>query len=394
MEDGSGSDRERKSSATAWIYSQFHKGGPAYRVKEAVYHRYYCNACLAHETAAVKTAREQYGQQGRGVTADVLRTIAMGRIEFFTPRQDLMLEHLRLYCQHVLPDTPKEANTIHRILSQLSSDVYTNPYDFGSIYEILAHPKTPKGKLDLLVPGSASPANIFKGHERSLLRRSSKRQKEKARNKQRIKRAKLESYRNDELDESATEGSEDRGESVTDVMDTKRHKEDDRASSEEEGDTTFEDENEENEEDEEEVEPPEVDYPSSDLLKALSAHAGAHYASRGLLSSNVQPVDTEGIRLPSMVQALDGSALIALAILTQELVRSTVITPRVPEPPEVHFARKVGKRGLGNATRSRELKEWTDAVLSALPAGETRGIRDLTALMGGDNSTDSPGHMA
>ena len=361
MEDGSGSDRERKSSATAWIYSQFHKGGPAYRVKEAVYHRYYCNACLAHETAAVKTAREQYGQQGRGVTADVLRTIAMGRIEFFTPRQDLMLEHLRLYCQHVLPDTPKEANTIHRILSQLSSDVYTNPYDFGSIYEILAHPKTPKGKLDLLVPGSASPANIFKGHERSLLRRSSKRQKEKARNKQRIKRAKLESYRNDELDESATEGSEDRGESVTDVMDTKRHKEDDRASSEEEGDTTFEDENEENEEDEEEVEPPEgmlVDSPhatslisrlssrlsflsvsclpfnlvscrmsyTQDLLKALSAHAGAHYASRGLLSSNVQPVDTEGIRLPSMVQALDGSALIALGTFSFTAPERTVLS--------------------------------------------------------------------
>lgn len=54
------------------------------------------------------------------------------------------------------------------------------------------------------------------------------------------------------------------------------------------------------------------DFPSSDLLKALQAHAGDMYAGRGLMSTESRPKDEEGKRLPSMIQAMDGSALIAL----------------------------------------------------------------------------------
>lgn len=86
--------------------------------------------------------------------------------------------------------------------------------------------------------------------------------------------------------------------------------------------------------------------------------------------------------------------LICIAILSQELVRSAVNTPRSPEPPQVHFNRKPGTKGSGFSTRSRATKMWTDAVLSALPEGEVRGIRELQELMGfkkGKSSSERDG---
>lgn len=199
---------EDKKRAITWIYSQFRKGAPAYTVRETVFHRYYCNYCLENEIAAVKIAREQYGQQGRDASLEVLRSIAMGRIEFYTPRHDHMLEHLRLYCEHVTSDISKEVRATWRILAQNTGSTYINPYDFGSIFELLAFPKTPQGHLDLLVPGSASPAMIYQCQERALLKRSSL--KEKRRGEIR-KRAKFDTKAPAELDPSATEASDEEG---------------------------------------------------------------------------------------------------------------------------------------------------------------------------------------
>ena len=109
-------DDDSKTTAIRRIYAHFYKGGPAYKIKEVVYHRYYCKACLDNETAAVKAAREEYGQQGRDASVEVLQAIAMGRIEFFTPRHDLMLDHLRLYCEHATEELQEEAKSLQLIL--------------------------------------------------------------------------------------------------------------------------------------------------------------------------------------------------------------------------------------------------------------------------------------
>lgn len=55
-----------------------------------------------------------------------------------------------------------------------------------------------------------------------------------------------------------------------------------------------------------------ADFPSSDLLKALQTHAGDLYARRGLMSTEAKPKNAKGEKLPSMIQAFDGSALVAL----------------------------------------------------------------------------------
>ena len=55
-------------------------------------------------------------------------------------------------------------------------------------------------------------------------------------------------------------------------------------------------------------------FPESDLLKMLQSHAGTLYADRGLMSTAAHPKDPlTGTAIPSMIQALDGSALIALS---------------------------------------------------------------------------------
>ena len=57
-------------------------------------------------------------------------------------------------------------------------------------------------------------------------------------------------------------------------------------------------------------------FPESDLLKMLQSRAATLYTERGLMSTAAHPKDPlTGAAIPSMIQALDGSALIALGEL-------------------------------------------------------------------------------
>lgn len=122
------------------------------------------------------------------------------------------------------------------------------------------------------------------------------------------------------------------------------------------------------------------DFPSSDLLKSLSTYTAGLYAAQGLLSTASKPVDGEGIAIPSMLQALDGSALIAMGILTQELVKDQLNIPRLEQDigraPSHLFRRTPGQRGLGSHF-SKEDKEEAYALLRNVPSGSEQGIRHI-----------------
>jgi len=52
-----------------------------------------------------------------------------------------------------------------------------------------------------------------------------------------------------------------------------------------------------------------------DLLKGIQNYAASFYKSRGLMKTNKKVRDEKGQKMPSMIQKLDGSALVALGRL-------------------------------------------------------------------------------
>lgn len=177
---------EREACIRAVFDAFFTEGGTAYTRDEIPVSRWYCSACLRAEMGSVRRAREEFGQ-GLNVSEAVLQTIgklepplkhihavligaseAMGKLEFYLPRYDNLLRHVRRFCAHQPRRARKVARALRDRLRELAaSAVYRNPADYGSVYEETAYPKLLP--VPLTVPGSASPASIFAAHERALL---------------------------------------------------------------------------------------------------------------------------------------------------------------------------------------------------------------------------------
>ena len=218
------------AAALDYLYSYYTVSGTAYTYGAGTaVPRYYCTACLKSEVVAVRSAREKYGQ-GQNAPAAVLEGIAKGRIEFFYPsvpvpvpaehaepdvpvastsaaraqppprndavwmrvRVDSLLRHIIRHCPFVRYKYRKEVRARCAVLtSSLGDDdvddeqdeqmgnatasAAANRFDFGSVFEVTRYPKYAGRSLELLVPGAASPGQIFKSHEDMLLRRAKRR---------------------------------------------------------------------------------------------------------------------------------------------------------------------------------------------------------------------------
>ena len=220
------------AAALDCLYSYFTVSGTAYTYGAGTaVPRYYCTSCLKSEVVAVRSAREKYGQ-GQNAPAAVLEGIAKGRIEFFYPsvpapvpaghvdpdvpvastsaagadppqrndavwmrvRVDSLLRHIIKECPFVRSKCRKEVRArcaVLTITSALGDDeeeeddeqdeqeatvsAVSNRFDFGSVFEVTRYPKYAGRDMELLVPGAASPGQIFKSHGGMLLRRAKRR---------------------------------------------------------------------------------------------------------------------------------------------------------------------------------------------------------------------------
>lgn len=154
----------------------------------------------------------------------------MGRLEFWLPRYNSLLGHVRKYCPNQTRAARKQAQGLYLRIRDLNYSVYRNPADFGSVYEETAYPKYTQNDDDLLRPGSAAPAQIFAAHEQSLLKiaKTKRKRRQEARNKldriagpsgSRHTEEGVDADEGDEVDSSETEVSEpdDQGKGHADI---------------------------------------------------------------------------------------------------------------------------------------------------------------------------------
>lgn len=209
--------------------------------------------------------------------------------------------------------------------------MYFNPYDYGALYDAVQFPKYADLNQDIQ-PGSASPAHIFAAHEATLLTRARKHQagyerSQRARS-QRGGTATDDAGTEEDNDEELYDSDDFTEAQVVPTHQAKTSKNTVELDTSKVYKVDADDEHNE----------PEVpagmsifvenslnrllipscvipDFPASDLLKALQQHAGNMYAKRGLMSTEKKPKTEDGERIPSMIQAFDGSALVALGRL-------------------------------------------------------------------------------
>lgn len=494
------------AAALDYLYSYFTVSGTAYTYGAGTaVPRYYCTACLKSEVVAVRSAREKYGQ-GQNAPAAVLEGIAKGRIEFFYPsapapvpaehaepdapvastsaaraqppprndavwmrvRVDSLLRHIIKDCPFVRDKYRKEIRARCAVLTSALGDdeeddeqdeqtgdatasAAANRFDFGSVFEVTRYPKYAGRNLELLVPGAASPGQIFKSHEGMLLRRAKRRRdsayitKERKEKKQRRKEEKRERKRaraeskgkgkgkgriDFDLDPSLLGDADAENANADDRQERQEREDEDSSDSSDDASQTDDSSSEDGQEDtlrqgrrhkdpdiearlgideqllygavKEQLGEQQDDgdgddtslpegFPESDLLKMLRTHAGTLYTERGLMSTAAHPEDPlTGTAIPSMIQALDGSALIALGILTQEFVRSAVLPPAGTVRPVQPVSdllvvpghkRREGRRGWEQGAgryMTQRTKAVTDKILRRLGEGSEVGIRDLT----------------
>lgn len=339
-------------------------------------------------------------------------------------RVDKMLEHLLRVCPYISAANKKSIRNQCAII--MADDLQAGGgrmskrqseclgLDFGSVHEETRYSEHPGNNLALLIPGSASPGRIFSSRERILLQKAQVKRETKYRTKARKeeakKRRKLEGKQSEEhpgsgeVDQEGRADGSDEGDSGDEDGEREGQEEDreeaQRPASEEnvrqthpriekrfgvDASALYDPSEEEADND---VDLPRG-FPDSDLLKALQTHAGDLYASRGLLSTEATPLDPHtGERIPSMVQALDGTALIALGILAQELVRASVLpngnAPRPMQPVSDLYPgpRRPGKSGWDPGEPGKRLtesmKQATDKVLRQLGEGSAIGMKDLS----------------
>lgn len=117
------------------------------------------------------------------------RNVALGKLEFWLPRHENLLHHVRKRCLYQSRFSRRFARVLYaRLRSLSSSSIHRHPADYGSVYEATALPKYAGERtrdLDLLVPGAGGPNQVFAAHERGLLKRAkgARRAKQKQRSK-------------------------------------------------------------------------------------------------------------------------------------------------------------------------------------------------------------------
>jgi hypothetical protein len=117
----------------------------------------------------------------------LIASLAMGRMEYYTPNQQILKEHLK-GCKYLSKGERKRFNNVKELLSELKGKKSNhNPYDFGSLYEVVQYPKYAPAHQDIS-PGAASPAQNFAMHEQTLARRAKKRLKDALNNAKQKKR--------------------------------------------------------------------------------------------------------------------------------------------------------------------------------------------------------------
>ena len=112
----------------------------------------------------------------------------------------------------------------------------------------------------------------------------------------------------------------------------------------------------------------------------MLAHAGELYEKRGLLSTYHQPEDTDGTKLPSMLQALDGSALICLGVLTECLVDAELNVPQDGahlHPASAYFVRQIDIPTQTAGKKHDHIIGLAETILDNMPEGCEIGYKQL-----------------